>query len=184
MSSRRLPFRWTRWASLVVTTTACTHEVDLMPPRTTTATLAKSASKRIAVVMGEAAIKPTYETSTDGHTWIFRKAPAYYRGAFAAALRERVGTVEFFDKAPVPPGFDAYIYPTMALAAHGALPHQCKVEFTVAIVDVGGRPVVRKVAAIEESFMAVADAERACSVAMSATFNATAYVALASLDAF
>jgi hypothetical protein len=159
----------------------CTHEHQLAPPAVGAAPLERSTSKRVAVILAPPALRDTYETSTDGHTWVFKNVHGFYREAFRSALASRVAAVETFAQAP-PGGFDAYVYAELSLNASGSLGKSCTASFSAALVDGNGRPITRKESTSEEGFTVVADAERACTTAMIASFNASAYAVLTALD--
>jgi hypothetical protein len=75
-------------------------------------------------------------------------------------------------------------YAELALEASGSLGKSCTARFAAALVDGSGRPVTRKESTSEESFTAVADGERACTTAMVASFNGSAYPVLSALDSW
>ena len=77
------------------------------------------------------------------------------------------------DTKDVPPDEITHLGPTSA---------DDLVDFTLSLVDRNGRAVARKEASIAESFLPVAEGERACTTALTASFNAGAYEVVGALD--
>jgi hypothetical protein len=169
-------------AAALVGATACTHEHTFATVTPARAQLQRGGARRVAIVMDERLVRPRYETSTDGHTFVFYKAPVLVESALQGALAGSVAVVQAFPGAPAA-GFDVQVIPELGIEATGMLNHHCKVHFALTVADARGQPVVRREGDTDETFMQVANGTAACETAVLAAFNGVAYQALAGIDA-
>lgn len=172
---------WIALAACAALTTACTHEYQLVPFAASAAPLQKSRTKRVAVVLVEPLVLERYETSTDGHTFVFESAPAFFEQLFRSALANSVAQVQFF-RAPAPAGFDAYVFPELSLEASGMMSHTCAARYGLSVKDGAGRIVAQRQLRTEETFVPIAAAGQACTTAVTSAFNTLTYPILSTLD--
>jgi len=147
-----------------------THELQLKGFTANTVAPRLPATARIAVVLSAGDIKPTYSTSTDGHTFIIHQARQFYEQAYRTAFRNV--TVETFSVDP-PDDFDVYLYPALDLVATGWISHACTARFTLVIKDATGRELGRTATTATGNFVRMAAALDACVNAIRTTFFAT-----------
>ena len=157
-----------------------THELSLKGHSASQAGLQRSRDRSVAVVFLNDRVKKKYETSTDGHSFVFNNTRQYYEQAFSSALRDSVGRIEFFGGKP-PDAYDWYVYPELELDASGIISHSCTATYAVTIEDAAGRRLAREEKKSEQSFIAMDQGTAACTSAISQSFGAT-YAALRRVD--
>ncbi|HXU02432.1 MAG TPA: hypothetical protein VN903_15820 [Polyangia bacterium] len=169
-------------AALVATgSIACTHEHTFANVTPARAQLQRGGARRVAIIMDERLVHTRYETSTDGHTFVFYNAPALVANALQGALAGSVAMVQAFPGVPSS-CFDAQVIPELGIEATGMLNHHCKVRFALTVADARGQPVVRRELETDETFVPVANGPAACEAAVLSAFNGVAYQALAGID--
>jgi hypothetical protein len=169
-------------ATLAAGSIACTHEHTFATVTPARAQLQRGGARRVAIVMDERLVHARYETSTDGHTFVFHNAPVMVAGALQSALAGSVAAVQAFPGVPST-GFDVQVIPELGIEATGMMNHHCKVRFALTVANARGQPVVRRELETDESFVPIVNGPAACETAMLAAFNGVAYQALAGIDA-
>jgi hypothetical protein len=160
---------------------ACTHEHTFSSITPTPAQLQRAGGRRVAIVMVDRLVSPRYETSTDGHTFIFNGAPVLIEKALEQALAGRVAAAQGF-AGRAGAGFDVQLVPELAIEATGMLNHHCTVHYALSVLDGASRVIVRRQADADETFVPIANGPYACETALIAAFNSATYQALAALD--
>jgi hypothetical protein len=161
--------------------TSCTHTFLLPAHSSPPLSLPRARDKRVAVVLLPRNVHTSYESSTDGHTFILNDVPSFYQAALRSALKGSVEDVQFFLSVPTVP-FDAYVYPEARIETAGYFPHRCTVQFAVTVLDGWGRVMAREKAEAVGTFVPVAAAGDACLQAMRESFDAVSAKGVRTLD--
>jgi hypothetical protein len=161
--------------------TSCTHAFILPAHSSPPLSLARGHDKRVAVVLLPRNVHTSYQSSTDGHTFILNDVPSFYQAAFRSALKGSVADVQFFLSVPTVP-FDAYVYPEARIETSGYLSHSCTVQFAVTVLDGWGRVMAREKAEAVGKFAPVAGAGDACAQAMRESFDAVSAKGVRTID--
>lgn len=146
------------------------------------AALTQSAERRVVVVFAPPEFPEIQETGADGHTFVFEDLPSFYERALRSALRERVATVDVV-RGAAPPGYDAYLYPSLELRASADLfRKECAATYGLRVEDASHRVLARESSRGERSFVAIASADEACKIAMLSVFDQVTYPVLGAID--
>jgi hypothetical protein len=178
----RIAFRTIGLIAVLMFFNACSHAYQIKGFDADPANLKSSKNKKVAVVFLEPEFRHQYISSSQGHKFIFENTKAFYEQAYTSALRDSVSSVEFFTKAPGP-GFDIYLYPELKLEVKSkGLGSVCEAEYELVSKDKNGREIARLSKSSDHSFMLIANANEACTIAMLNTFDEVTYGIFQSMD--
>jgi hypothetical protein len=171
--------------ALVTTSLACTHQYQMMatrPFQPLPARLQSSRARVVAVIFDDRHVRPVYETSTDGHTFVFHGAQPMIAGALNSALQGNVAAVRAVNGGPPNSNFDVQLIPELSIDASGMLSHRCTVRFALSVANARGQTVARRESEAVETFVPIDLAPEACDLAFTTAFNKVAYEALPAID--
>lgn len=161
---------------------AFTHHLRLEGFDADPVPLTNSARRRVVIVVDPAALPSTQTTSADGHTFVFEELDGFYERALRSALRERVASVEVA-RGPAPPGYDAYVYPSLTLDMSASLVmKECAADYGLRVEDGAGRVLAEQRALGRHSFGVIGSADNACTLAMLQAFGEVTNPVLSAID--
>jgi hypothetical protein len=134
--------------------------------------LLKRSPLRVAVILGEPGIRSAYQSSADGHTFIFLDTDRFYAEGYRSLLGPHLASLDFHS-APPTAGYDFYLYPSVDLTITAAfVTKKCTVQHALVVVDSKAREIYRGSETAANQFTVIDTAEHACKLSVFGSFTA------------